>query len=402
MCKPCRVSAPGPDVRSARRAVALTFAAHGAVVGTFATRIPWLADHLHTDPGGLGIALLFVAVGAMAAMPFAGLITHRLDLRAATRLLMVLWCASLVLPAFAPNLPLFAASLFVYGATSGLADVAMNAQGVAVEQRAGRSIMSGLHGMWSGGGLAASGIGVLAAAAGISAPIHFVAVAIGLSALAIVVSGRLLPVPAPEEKAPAFALPPRPVILIALVAFAAVFAEGASADWAALYLTDVTRASPGVAAAAYSGFAATMAVSRLVGDRVVDRLGPVLTVRLGGIAGTAGAALVVVARTPALAITGFALIGIGMAVVVPLAFTAAGNAGPRPAQQLAGVATIAYGAGLIAPASIGGVAHVTSLSTAFVVVAALAAMVILGAGRLRRSTPAVDPSGSVAMTAELS
>jgi hypothetical protein len=118
----------------------------------------------------------------------------------------------------------------------------------------------------------------------------------------------------------------------------------------------------------------------------------VRTVRLGGIAGTAGAVMVVAARTPALAITGFALIGIGMAVVVPLAFTAAGNAGPRPAQQLAGVATIAYGAGLIAPASIGGVAHVTSLSTAFLVVAALAAMVILGAGRLRRAAPSPQPS----------
>src|SRR4029077_15531379 len=128
-----RVSAPGPDVRPAHRAVALTFAAHGAVVGTFATPLPGLARPPPTHTGGLGIALLFVAVGAMAAMPFAGLITRHLDLRAATRLLMVLWCASLVLPAFAPNLPLFAASLFVYGATSGLADVAMNAQGVAVE-----------------------------------------------------------------------------------------------------------------------------------------------------------------------------------------------------------------------------------------------------------------------------
>src|SRR4030095_7158528 len=103
------------------------FAVHGAVAGTFATRIPWLADHLRTDPGGLGVALLFVAFGAMAAMPVAGGITHRLALRAGPGLLVLLGCASLVLPAFAPNLPLFAASLFVYGAPSGLADVAMNA-----------------------------------------------------------------------------------------------------------------------------------------------------------------------------------------------------------------------------------------------------------------------------------
>ena len=98
------------------------------------------------------------------------------------------------------------------------------------------------------------------------------------------------------------------------------------------------------------------------------------------------------ARTPALAIAGFALIGVGVAVVVPLAFTAAGNAGSRPGQQIAGVATIAYGAGLIAPASIGGIAHATSLSVSFMVVAALSAMIVLGAGTLRRRPASAEPA----------
>ncbi len=374
----------GSDVSRARVAIAVIFAVHGAVAGTFATRIPWLADHLDTDPGGLGVALLFVAIGAMAAMPFAGKITHRLDVRTATRVLMVLWCLSLILPPLAPNLTVFAFTLFIYGATSGLADVAMNAQGVAVEQRAGRSIMSGLHGMWSVGGLAAAGGGALAATLGLTAPAHFIVVAPVLAVIAAVASGRLLHVQAPDRDGPAFALPSRPVLLIALVAFAAVFAEGASMDWAALYLTDVTHASAGVGAMAYGGFAATMAMSRLVGDRVVDRLGPVRAVRYGGVAATAGAVMVTVARTPSLAIAGFALIGVGVAVVVPLAFTAAGNAGTRPAHQIAGVATIAYGAGLIAPATVGGIAHATSLSTSFLLVAVLAAMVVVGAGTLRR------------------
>jgi MFS family permease len=125
----------------------------------------------------------------------------------------------------------------------------------------------------------------------------------------------------------------------------------------------------------------------------------VLSVRCGGFTATFGALTVALARNPVLAIAGFALIGLGVAVVVPLAFTAAGNAGPRPGQQIAGVATIAYGAGLVAPASIGGIAHVSSLSVSFVVVALLAALVALGAGALRRHAPADQPSTRAAVAA---
>lgn len=378
------MSQPTTEVRRARVAVAIIFAAHGAVYGTFATRIPWITERLDLSPGSLGLALLFASVGAMSAMPFAGRLTHRHDIRVITRVLMVLWCLALIPPALAPNLLVLCVAMFGYGATSGMADVAMNAQGVVVEQQAGRSIMSGLHGMWSLGGLAGSGVGVLAAHADLDARLHFVLVAAVLAVVAVAASSSLLPGHPSDEEVPAFALPPRPVLLIALVAFAAVFGEAASADWAAVYLTDVAHAPPAIAAAAFSGFAATMAAARLVGDKVVDRFGPVRTVRIGGLAATVGALTVAMSGTPAVAIAGFALIGLGVAVVVPLAFAAAGNAGPRPGQQIAGVATIAYGAGFVAPACIGAVAQATSLPVSFLVVAALAAMIILGAPTLRR------------------
>ncbi len=389
------------DVRRARIAVAVVFAVHGAVVGTFATRIPWIAERLQIDAGWLGIALLFAAVGATGAMPFAGRITHRYRSRPLARWLLVAWCLSLIPTAFAPSLPLLCAAMLVQGAAAGLADVAMNAQGVVVEQRAGRSIMSGLHGMWSAGGLIGSGFGVLAAHASLDPRVHFTIVAAALSAIAIAACRYLLDVTPPEEGTPLFALPPKRVLLIALVGFAAVFAEGASADWSAVYLTDVAHAAPALAAGAFSGFAATMAVARLAGDRVVDRFGPVWTVRVGGLLATLGALTVAVSRVPWLAITGFGLIGLGIAVVVPLAFTAAGNAGPHPGQQIAGVATIAYGAGLVAPASVGGIAQASSLSISFIVVAVLSAFVIVGAPVLGRrsqvvaATPA-EPADEVA------
>jgi MFS family permease len=380
-----------PTVRRARIAVSLVFAIHGAVTGTFAARVPWIAEHVHTNPGGLGLALLFVSIGSLTAMPFAGRLVHVVRARVAVPALMVLSCLTVILPAVAPNLPSLCAALFVCGATGGASDVAMNAQGVAVEQARGKSIMSGLHGMWSAGGLLGSAAGALAAHAGLPAPVHFVIAGVVLAVAAVVTGPSLLEVPhAEQESAPTFALPPRPVLLIALVGFVAVFGEGASADWAAVYLTDIAHAVPAVAAAAYTGFAATMAVARFAGDAVVNRLGPVRTVRAGGVAATVGAIIVVISRSPAPAIIGFAFIGVGVAVVVPLAFAAAGNAGPRPGQQIAGVATIAYGAGLAAPATIGGIAQATSLSTSFLVVAALVALIVLGAPMLGRARRAVD------------
>src|SRR5262249_10818039 len=139
----------------------------------------------------------------------------------------------------------------------------------------------------------------------------------------------------------------------------------AGTDWSALYIRDELSGSASTAAFAVSAFAVTMAVTRLVGDRVIRRLGPVRTVRLSGVCAAAGAVVVVVAPDPALGFAGFALLGIGVALVVPLAFAAAGRSGPHPARNIAGVAGIAYASGLVAPGAIGGIASASSLTTSF-------------------------------------
>jgi fucose permease len=372
-------------VRRARVSVSLVFAVHGAVVGSFATRIPWLVDHLDLSSGQLGLALVMPALGASFAMPLASRLVHRYGGRAAVRGLLLLWCASLALPDASPGLPWLCLTLLVYGGSAGMADVAMNAQGVEVEQRLGRSIMSGLHGMWSLGGLIASGIGVLAAHADVDARLHLGLMAALLVAVGWLSCRDLLDTrPAAEEAAPPrFALPPRAALTIGLVGFCAVFAEGASADWCAVYLKDITGASAGVAAACFSGFAFTMTVSRLAGDAVVRRMGPVNAVRLGGAVATVGGLLVVVADVPEVAVPGFALLGVGIAVVVPLAFAAAGRSGSNPSQAIAGVATITYTSGLVAPAAIGFLAQATSLTVSFMLVTALVGALVLAAGALR-------------------
>ncbi|MFJ8536741.1 MFS transporter [Streptomyces sp. NPDC093591] len=373
------------EVKRARYAVAAVFAVHGAVTGSFATRVPWIQDHAGVSPGQLGLALAFPALGASVAMPLAGSISHRFGARNALRGLIALWTLALILPSIAPNLLTLCLALFAFGATAGMADVAMNALGVEVENRLDRSIMSGLHGMWSAGALIGSAAGTLAAHLGTDARLHHALAAAALTFLGVLACQWVLDLqPAEdEEPPPRFALPPRSALLIGAVGFCAVFAEGASLDWSAVYLRDQLGTSAGLAAACTTGFTLTMALARIAGDKVVDRYGAVRTVRCSGVLATLGGVLIVVSDHPAVAMAGFALLGLGIAVVVPLCFAAAGRSGPNPSQAIAGVATITYTSGLVAPSAIGGLAQATSLMVSFCVVTVLASGLAVFAGVLR-------------------
>jgi MFS family permease len=373
------------ELRQARYAIAAVFCVHGSVAGSFATRVPWIQDHASASPGQLGLALAFPAIGASLSMPLAARITHRFGSRTALRGLIALFTLTFVLPSLAPNLVALCAALFVYGATAGMADVAMNAIGVEVEQRMGRSILSGLHGMWSVGTLIGSGVGTLAAHLDVSAQLHHAVAAVVLTVAGTTACHWVLDLQPTEDEAapPRFALPPKSAWLIGAVGFCSVFAEGASLDWSAVYLRDVLTTSAGVAAAATTGFALTMAAARLAGDAVVDRWGAVRTVRISGAVATLGGVLVVLAGHPLVAIAGFGLLGLGIAVVVPLAFAAAGRTGPNASQAIAGVATVTYTAGLIAPSIIGGIAQASNLSVSFILVTVLATGIAVFSSVLR-------------------
>jgi MFS family permease len=430
--------------RRARVAVSVVFTVHGGVSGSFATAIPWIREHLQLGHGWLGMALVFLTVGASAAMPLSARLAHRYGPRRTLAWLSVMCCVGLTLPAFSPGLVWLCVILFVYGCGLGLMDVAMNAHGVQIEERYGRSVMSGLHGMWSVGTLLGGAGGALAAQSGLDGRVHLGLVAPVLASIAVVASRWALDIregttaekgtaeekdtaaagagtgtgtgtgngtvesegTEAKEEPPRFALPSRAALTVGLMGFFAVFAEGASMDWSAIYLRDVTHADPGLAASAFTAFACTMAVARLLGDAVVRRLGPVRTVRASGLTAAVGGALVVIARTPALAITGYALIGIGVAVVVPLCFAAAGRIpSSSPGQEIAGVATLAYASGLAAPAAVGWIAEATSLSVSFGLVTVLLLGLVLGAGMLRteaRTTASGTPGGAAAKTEDAS
>ncbi|AUQ99113.1 MFS transporter [Phaeobacter inhibens] len=376
------------QLRSPWRAVSAMFVLNGALFGIWASRIPAISEIHELSPGGLGLLLLLMAAGAILSFPLAGRAADRIGAAHVTRRVALAYVLGLVLLALAPNLPLLAAALFVFGAAHGSMDVAMNAWASEVEARAARPMMSSFHAMFSLG----AGLGALSgyAAASIDAqiPAHFL-VAGCVSALLTLYMAQIPWVarPAPESGAAKPALLPRGALLaVGFVAFCGAVGEGAMADWSAIFLVLTTGASEADAALGFAVFSIAMVAMRLIGDLVVARIGPVTAGRLAGTSASLGALIAVGWGSYGAAMTGFALMGIGYALVMPLAFSRAASDPDLPAgAAIASVATFGYGGILIGPPMIGVTAELISLPAAFLILAVLAVFIVIFSDVLRRS-----------------
>ena len=369
----------------ARIAVTAIFFVNGALTGNFVARIPAIKETLGLSPGELGLALLGLPFGLVAAVPLAARLISRVGSRFVTKAASMLVCATLVLPALATSMPLLFSALAAFGAGAGALDVAMNVEGAAVEKIYRKPIMSSLHGLYSVGGLAGSAFGALMASLGIGTFGHFLAAALILGILALVASSRLLTEGAKDfEQGPMFALPTRAVLGLGLIAFCVLLGEGAVADWSAVYLTNI-GAAPGVAALAFGAFSLTMAAGRLLGDGINQRLGPVALVRIGGAVSTAGLLIFLLAGQPLLALVALMLVGAGYSNVFPLAMSAASRkTSMSPSSAIAAVTAVGYFALLAGPPLIGFIAEVLTLRGALGILVLLSGLIVVLARALAR------------------
>lgn len=369
---------------AARVAVLLIFAVCGIGVSNWVPRIPEVRRALDLSEGMLGFALLFPAPGALVAMPFAGWLVSRWGSRPATSLLTVCFCLVVPLPVLAWNLPSLAFALLLFGAGVGSLDVAMNSQGVAVEERYGRPILSAFHAAFSFGALGGAAIGGWVAELGIPLPSHMLTVGAVLLVVSTIGSYWLLPAHADAgDHGPRFAVPSRPLALLGFIAFCALVAEGAAADWSAVYLQEYLQTSKGLAAAGFAAFSLTMAVMRLAGDRLAARWGPVVMVRLGGLIAAAGLGFGLLAAHPVAAMLGFGALGIGIANIFPIVLSAAGRVpGLSTAPAIAAMTTMGYSGFLVGPPLIGFLAELVTLPVALAVVVLLCGIIALLAGTI--------------------
>lgn len=367
--------------RAARTAVTVVFFASGASYGSWVARIPALQDRLDATKSGLGLALFGVAAGAVVALPLAGWLSARLGSRRVTRMALVAVALTLPLPGLAPSLLTLGLAFAALGAAGAMLDLAMNAHGVAVEERYARPILSSFHASFSFGGLAGAVVGGLAAAAGISPLAQFTGAAVVIGAIALW-SGRTLLSREVDrvETGPVYGRPSRALVALAVLAFAVLLAEGAAADWSGVYLNDTVGTGEGAATAAFIAFSATMTLGRLAGDRLTEAWGSVALTRAAGALGVAGLGAALLVQSVPIVVLGFACLGAGLATVVPTVFRAAGARTASPGAGIAAVSTVGYSAFLVGPPFVGFLADATSLRLALGVVVALCALIVVLAG----------------------
>jgi MFS family permease len=372
---------PDRELRRARAATTLVFFLTGAVMATYAARIPAVQERLGLSAGELGLAILGLEAGAIAGLPAGGALVTRIGSRASLRLGFAVYPAAMFAVALVPGIAALAAVLAAMAFGNSVIDVAMNAQGVELERRYGRPVMSGLHAGHSfglvGGGLAATAV----AAAGIGTTPHFAVVAALAAAAALLAIPALVAEPRPRDGQPSFARPSGRLLLLGLVAFCAFLLDGAAYNWSAVHLRSDHDAAPGLAAAAFTAFSLTLALGRLVGDRLVERLGRARTVQGGCLLAAAGVALAIAAPGAGLSLAGWALFGAGLAPVAPAVLGAApGATNLSPPVAIATVTTVGYLGSFTGPPLIGALAELSSLSAALGLLIAVA----LAAGLLAR------------------
>ena len=369
---------------TARLGTVATFLSNGIVMGAWVGSLPRLREAAGLNDAGLGLLLLALSVGAVSSMPGVTLLVRRYGARRIALLGGVLQGLALPAMAVASGWPALVAAGVALGMVMASMDVAMNTHASEVERRWGLPIMSSFHAAWSMGGLAGSAAtGALAAAGwslgGCLAAGGGAAMLLGLCGG--VFGGRGMPAAVREAAAPAtsrFApprlrmpsrvMPSRVMRGACALAMVCFVTEGAVGDWGGIYLRTVLGASLATATGAYSAFAATMAVCRLFGDLIVRRLGPMRVVQLGGLLAAAGIAAALMLPSVPGASLAFALVGVGLANVVPVIFSAAGRLGG--AAGMATIASVGYGGLLAGPPVFGFVAQGLGLPVALASLAA--------------------------------
>ena len=343
----------------------------GFGTATWAPLVPLLRERLMVGDDVLGMLLLCIGVGSLLTMPLSGALAMRLGCRRVVMTASILFAAILLLVSCVDALSLAVPIVLIFGAVMGCIDVVVNIVAVLVEKGIGRRIMSGMHAFWSLGGFAGAGLyGVWVGLLGLT-PFQSTAIAAGLILLLTAVFGRHL-IPYGGGGGALLALPRGIIVFVGMTAFIAFLSEGAVMDWGGVYLTTMRGMDLALAGTGYSVFSAAMLTMRFLGDRVVQRIGALLVAVGGALLAFGGILLVMFAPVDALLYVGFFAIGIGSANIVPVFFSLMGRQNVMPVSAaVSAVSTMGYLGILAGPAAIGFVSSLTTLQTAFAMLAAL-------------------------------
>ncbi|MEI2784563.1 MAG: MFS transporter [Candidatus Nanopelagicales bacterium] len=365
-----------------RAAVSTAFFCQGFAFAALVTRIPALADRFGFSEGQLALLLAVVPIVAGVGSVAAGVLSVRLGSRRLLRWCAVLVAIALVAVGAAPTVPTLVAALVALGVGLGSVDATMNMQGIGVQALLRRSVMASFHAWWS---LAAI-LGALSAsvAAGTSLPLvaFFAAIAAVLIPIGLIASQGYVRTPAadsagPDPLAATSSVPWRPLLVFFAAVVAAFVIDSSVSNWSALDLTDVLGASESVAALAYAAYAVCLLVGRSVTDRIVVRTGAPLVIAAAGTLAATGLVMVAVAPTSLVAIAGFAVVGVGISPILPLAFVAAAEHDPADSGIAVARVNVGNYVGFVLGAPLVGIiGEVWNLRVGFAVLVAVALCIV--------------------------
>jgi MFS family permease len=389
--------------RRARVGVAGAYLVQGMCFAGVLTQVPTLQKKFGFSELQLTLILLVVPVVAGVGSVLAGVLAPRVGSSPVLRVAGVAVCVATAGVGLSAWRPVLFGFIGLYGMALGAVDATMNMQGVAVQHEYGRSILASFHGIWGIGGILASLANAAAGALHLSLGVSLSTIAAAGLALALP-AGRLqyrpgeAPVRLVEHPAdaPPPAIPWGPLALVGLAVMVMYISDSATSNWSAKYLADALHAGQVVTPLGLAAYLTCQVLGRLVADRPVRRLGPVLPVAAGGLVGAAGMALVALARVPVLAIAGFAIVGVGLCVVVPLSFSAAGALDPTGSGvAIARVNLFNYIGFVVGAGLIGTVDQAAGLRWAFVVPAVLSLAIVALAPAFRVAAHPLAPRGPV-------
>jgi MFS family permease len=355
------------------------FALFGLIMGSWAGRIPALSEGVHTSHSALSLVLLCGGLGAVISYPLSAWLIATFGNRKALFYSGLALLCDLVSIGLAPTVPRLMVSVLLLGVTASCFDVAINSLATQREKRSGRSELSKLHGLGCAGGLAGATLGSLMASMHIPPSSHFITLAAPL-AVWLWLAYELLDADHVGEKLEkkTFSLPRGPLALLGLLGFFGAVSEGSIADWSGVFLKEHFHVTDGFAPLALSAFSVMMLIARLSGDGLKRRFGARRLVCGGALIAAAGLFAAVLAPTPYFALAGFAAAGMGLALLFPFVFSAAGAQGPA---ALAGVATMAYSGSLIGPPVIGAIAQGAGMQAAMCFIGCLGLVIAAVAGK---------------------
>ena len=365
-------------------APAWVFASLNLLFGTWAIYIPTVKESLSIDKSQLGIAIFFLSLGVFTVFPIAAKIINKFGVGKVTWFGILFNSLVALLPLLAPNYYTLMGALYLFGATQGLTDIAMNTLVTEIEKEDKKSFMSAAHGFFSLGGVLA-GLGSF-----FIIPISNPALHMGIVMVLVLVINFILYknyfhiVAAPVEKEPFSLKLFKPLLVIGIVSFVVMGGEGAIVDWSGLYLQEISLAPEALWGAGFLAFSALMTTGRFLGDSISQRIGSVKIVALGISIAILGY-FAVLSTDTYFAIIGFGLVGLGFSVIIPELFRIGGNVkGIESSQGVAFIAGAGYAGFLSAPPVLGFLAESSSLITTFIVLLCCAFLVLVATFLLNR------------------